>query len=47
MNLSSSSLHVRHTVLARSLLYGADEIQPQKFPDMQTHVSCWAIGSEP
>jgi hypothetical protein len=25
------------------MLYTADEIQPQKFKDMNTHVSCWLI----
>jgi hypothetical protein len=24
-------------------IFAADEIQPQKFPDMQTHVSMWII----
>ena len=27
----------------RVLILAADEIQPQKFPDMQTHVSTWTI----
>jgi hypothetical protein len=26
------------------MLYGADEIQPFKFPDMKTHVSYWLLG---
>jgi len=25
------------------MLFGADEIQPQKFPEMKTHVSYWTI----
>jgi FG-GAP repeat len=28
----------------RLMLYGADEIQPHKFPEMQTHVSYWLLG---
>ena len=31
----------------RLMLYGADEIQPDKFPDMQTHVSYWLLGPRP
>jgi hypothetical protein len=27
-------------------LFAADEIQPQKFPEMQTHVSLWTVTSE-
>jgi hypothetical protein len=31
----------------RFMLYGADEIQPFKFPDMRTHVSYWLLGPAP
>ncbi|MBI3463003.1 MAG: VCBS repeat-containing protein [Planctomycetes bacterium] len=31
----------------RVLVFAADEIQPQKFPEMQTHVSTWTITPRP